>query len=36
VDMRLVVDASGEIYILTKSDGIIRTVVGATASSVRN
>ena len=36
VDMRLVVDAAGEIYILTKSDGMIRAVVGTTASSVRN
>jgi hypothetical protein len=36
VDMRLVVDASGEIYILTKSDGMIRAVVGATASSAHN
>lgn len=36
VDMRLVVDAAGEIYILTKSDGIIRAVVGSTASSARN
>jgi len=32
VDMRLVVDAAGEIYILTKSDGMIRAVVGTTAS----
>jgi hypothetical protein len=36
VDMRLVVDAAGEIYILTKSDGMIRAVVGSTASSARN
>jgi hypothetical protein len=36
VDMRIVVDAAGEIYILTKSDGMIRAVVGATASSARN
>jgi len=36
VDMRLVVDSSGEIYILTKSDGMIRVVVGSTASSARN
>jgi Glucose / Sorbosone dehydrogenase len=36
VDMRLVVDSSGEIYILTKSDGMIRAVVGSTASSARN
>jgi hypothetical protein len=33
VDMRFGVDARGEIYILTKSDGMIRAVVGATASS---
>jgi hypothetical protein len=36
VDLRLVVDAAGEIYILTKSDGMIRAVVGITASSARN
>lgn len=38
VDMRLVEDAGGEIYILTKSDGMIRAVtgMGITASSVRN
>jgi len=36
VDMRLVVDDAGEIYILTKSDGMIRAVIGTTASSARN
>ena len=36
VDMRLVVDAAGEIYILSKSDGMIRAVTGSTASSARN
>jgi hypothetical protein len=36
VDMRLAVDTAGEIYILTKSDGMIRAVVGSTASSARN
>jgi hypothetical protein len=36
VDMRLAMDASGEFYLLSKSDGIIRAVIGATASSARN
>ena len=36
VDLRFAVDASGELYILSKSDGMIRAVVGATASSARN
>ena len=27
-DMRLAMDASGELYILSKSDGMIRAVVG--------
>jgi mono/diheme cytochrome c family protein len=31
VDFRFAVDNEGEIYILTKSDGMIRTVVGARA-----
>ena len=31
VDFRFAVDIDGEIYILTKSDGMIRTVVGAKA-----
>jgi hypothetical protein len=36
VDMRLAMDANGELYILSKSDGMIRAVVGVTASSARN
>jgi hypothetical protein len=28
VDMRLAQDGDGEIYVLTKSDGMIRSVVG--------
>ena len=31
VDFRFAVDSDGEVYILTKSDGMIRTVVGARA-----
>jgi hypothetical protein len=30
-DLRLAMDAGGEIYIMTKSDGMIRAVVGATS-----
>ena len=30
-DIRLGVDATGELYIMSKSDGVIRAVVGATA-----
>ena len=33
VDMRFAVDNDGELYILTKSDGMIRKVVGAKATS---
>jgi mono/diheme cytochrome c family protein len=33
VDLRFAQDNDGELYILTKSDGMIRKVVGATASS---
>jgi len=37
VDIRFAVDADGELYILSKSDGIIRKVVGAiTEASARN
>ena len=36
VDMRFAIDSSGELYILSKSDGMIRAIVGATASSARN
>jgi len=36
VDLRLAVDAGCELYILSKSDGMIRAVVGVTASSARN
>jgi hypothetical protein len=36
VDLRLVTDASGEIYILTKSDGMIRVIIGITVSSAGN
>ena len=35
-DIRLAVDAAGELYILSKSDGMIRAVVGTTAPSARN
>ncbi len=35
-DMRLAVDAAGELYILTKSDGMIRAVVGAISPPARN
>jgi hypothetical protein len=31
-DIRFAVDAAGELYILSKSDGVIRAVVGATAN----
>ena len=34
VDLRFAVDNQGELYILTKSDGMIRRVVGATATSL--
>jgi mono/diheme cytochrome c family protein len=34
VDMRFAVDNDGELYILTKSDGMIRRVVGAKAAQV--
>ena len=34
VDLRFAVDNQGELYILTKSDGMIRKVVGATATSL--
>lgn len=34
VDMRLAVDNDGELYILTKSDGMIRRVVGARAIAI--
>jgi hypothetical protein len=30
-DIRFAVDAGGELYILSKSDGVVRTIVGATA-----
>ena len=33
VDMRFAIDNDGELYILTKSDGMIRKVVGARATS---
>lgn len=33
VDMRLAVDGDGELYILTRSDGMIRKVVGARAAT---
>ena len=33
VDLRFAVDNEGELYILTKSDGMIRKVVGATATT---
>jgi mono/diheme cytochrome c family protein len=33
VDLRFAVDNDGELYILTKSDGMIRTVVGARAAT---
>jgi mono/diheme cytochrome c family protein len=33
VDMRFAVDEDGDLYILTKSDGMIRKVVGATATT---
>ena len=33
VDIRFAVDHEGELYILTKSDGMIRTVVGASATT---
>jgi glucose/arabinose dehydrogenase/mono/diheme cytochrome c family protein len=33
VDLRFAVDNDGELYILTKSDGMIRKVVGATAAT---
>jgi hypothetical protein len=29
-DIRFAMDAAGELYIMTKSDGVIRAVVGAT------
>ncbi|AMY11963.1 Soluble aldose sugar dehydrogenase YliI precursor [Luteitalea pratensis] len=32
VDLRFAVDGDGELYVLTKSDGMIRKVVGASAS----
>src|SRR5204862_5045947 len=35
-DIRFAVDAKGELYILSKSDGMIRAVAGATAPSARN
>jgi hypothetical protein len=35
-DIRFAVDANGELYILSKSDAMIRRVVGATAPSARN
>jgi hypothetical protein len=35
-DIRLAVDASGELYILSKSDGMIRSVGASTAPSARN
>jgi len=35
VDLRFAVDNDGELYILTKSDGMIRKVVGATATTTR-
>jgi mono/diheme cytochrome c family protein len=34
VDYRFATDSTGEMYILSKSDGMIRTVVGATAVSM--
>ena len=33
MDLRLAVDNDGELYILTKSDGMIRKVVGATTAT---
>jgi hypothetical protein len=30
-DIRLAMDAAGELYIMSKSDGVIRAVVGATS-----
>ncbi len=35
-DIRFAVDAAGELYILSKSDGIIRAVTGTIAPSARN
>jgi hypothetical protein len=35
-DIRFAVDAAGELYILSKSDGVIRSVVGVTSAPVRN
>ena len=35
-DIRIAVDGVGELYILSKSDGMIRAVTGATAPSARN
>jgi hypothetical protein len=32
VDLRLAVDRSGELYLLSKSDGVIRAVIGASAA----
>lgn len=32
-DLRLGIDAAGELYVFTKADGVIRAVVGATPSS---
>ena len=34
VDVRFAADNNGELYLLTKADGVIRTVVGASASAV--
>ena len=34
VDLRFAIDNDGELYILTKSDGMIRKVVGARATSL--
>jgi mono/diheme cytochrome c family protein len=34
IDIRLAVDNRGELYILTKSDGMIRQIVGATATAL--
>jgi hypothetical protein len=34
VDLRLAVDRSGELYLLSKSDGVIRAVIGASAVQV--
>jgi hypothetical protein len=36
VDLRFAEDNDGELYVLTKSDGMIRKVIGATAATTAN